>query len=849
MHRPAPPNPDRRRSLFTLRGLVLVAVGGLLFDAGPREAGPVAITLLIAFALTNVGILFVPRRWIGSVRLDLVVGLLDLVLVGLGVHLAGASVGALPISCLLMVLVTALGNYRLHMVAGAAAVGALHAWLVLGSGAGVYSGRNLALQILFLCAVGLYYGFLADGLHRSRRKEEVGRLPRTELLALLDILDTVTSSLDSRAIAHSIVTRLAEVIPAVRCSLLVVDRPMKRCRVVASHDEPGLEIIEIELDKYPEVRKALETRSAVVVKDVATDPLMAHVRGLLKHLEFHSILVVPLVFGDDVLGSLCLKAARSNLEFTISEVNFCTAVAKASANAFKNALLHDQVIEEASEHRRTIEKLSRVLDNSPDLILTTDSEGRITEFNGEAERISGYPRSAILGRSYRELFREDRDVDLVPMVLSEGQLHDHASRLTHADGRELEIGLNLAVLRDDSGAAVGSIWLGRDVTELKATQTQLLQAEKLSTIGEVISGVAHELNNPLSGVIGFSQILMAQEGGGSMARELEKINDSAQRCQKIVKNLLSFARGHSPERTYLGVNGILEKTLDLKKYQLHVNNIEVVRSLKPDLPMTMLDFHQMQQVLLNLINNAQQAMATVRDRPGRLEVRTSLVEGRIRIEIADNGEGMDEQTLSRIFEPFFTTKGQGDGTGLGLSVSYGIVREHEGRIWCQSREGEGSTFIIDLPVLAAPDATDMDTDRGTATDGGNALASPGEGSSILVVDDEPVIIDLMLDILRISGHHVDTAANGGEACRKVKSGPYDLVITDVRMPEMNGMELYRNIIEVRPEMKGKVIFVTGDLIDREILEFLAEINAKTLAKPLDINEVTRAVSDTLEENA
>jgi two-component system NtrC family sensor kinase len=845
MHRPAPPTPDRRRTLFTLRGLVLTAVGALLFDAGPREAGPVAITLLIAFAITNVGILVVPRRWIGSFRLDLVVGLTDLVLVGLGIHLAGASAGALPISCLLMVLVTALGNYRLHMVAGAAAVGALHAWLVLDSGAAIYSGRNLALQILFLCGVGLYYGFLADGLHRSRRKEEVGRLERTELLALLDILDTVTSSLDSRAIARSIVTRLAEVIPAVRCSLLVVDRSMKRCRVVASHDEPDLEIIEIDLQKYPEIRKALETRSAVVVKDVATDPLMAQVRGLLKHLEFHSILVVPLVFADDVLGSLCLKAARSNQEFTMGEVNFCTAVAKASANAFKNALLHDQVIDESSDHRVTIEKLSRVLDHSPDLILTTDNDGRITEFNREAERISGHPRTAVVGRSYRELFREARDNDLVAKVVSAGQLHDYASRLTRSDGGESEIQLNLAALRDESDEAVGSVWLGRDVTELKATQTQLQQAEKLSTIGEVISGVAHELNNPLSGVLGFSQILMARDGAGPMARELEKINESAMRCQKIVKNLLSFARGHTPERTPLGVNGILEKTLDLKKYQLHVNSIEVVRSFEPDLPMTMLDFHQMQQVLLNLINNAQQAMAAVRGRPGRLEVRTSLVEERIRIEITDNGEGMDAETQARIFEPFFTTKEKSEGTGLGLSVSYGIVREHEGRIWCRSRKGEGTTFIIDLPVLAAPDSFDSEA----VTDGDDTLASRGEGASILVVDDEPVIIDLMLDILRISGHRVDTAANGGEACRKVKSGPYDLVITDVRMPEMNGIELYRNIIDLRPEMKGRVIFVTGDLIDPEILEFLGEINAKTLAKPLDINDVTRAVVDTLEPNA
>ncbi len=825
-----------------LRGMLLVAVGAMLFDAGPRQAGPLAIVLLLVFALSNVGLLLVPRRVVGRFQFDLVVGLIDVGLVTLGIYLAGASAGALPISCFLMVLVTALGSYRFHMVAGAAAVGALHAWLVLDAGAGGYSGRNLALQIMFLCAVGLYYGYLADWLHRYRRKEEVGRLERDELLALLDILDTVTSTLDSQSITRAIVTRLAEVVPAVRCSILVVDRGGSRCRVMASHDDPELELLEIDLEKYPEIQTAIETRSAVIVRDVATDPMMAKVRGLLEHLNFHSILVVPLTFGDDVLGSLCLKAARANFDFSLGEVNFCTAVAKASANALKNALLHDQVIEKSSENRRTIEKLSRVLDHSPDLILTTDYEGRITEFNREAERISGYARESVLGKPISRLFVEEKAADIIRRIDAQGQIHGYGSQLTRADGEELETELNLSVLRDEIGDVVGSVWLGRDVTELKSTQSQLLQAEKLSTIGEVISGVAHELNNPLSGVLGFSQILMARCEDSPIIRELEKIHDSAHRCQKIVKNLLSFSRAHTPERRHLGVNGILDKTLDLKKYHLHVNNIEVVRKFQPDLPMTMLDFHQMQQVFLNLINNAHHAMMSNSAGPGRLEVCTSETAGRIRVEITDTGEGMDEATQHRIFEPFFTTKGQGEGTGLGLSVSYGIVREHGGKIWCRSRKGEGTTLVVELPVLE-PSETDS-VDRGETTDVTDSTRAGG--SSILVVDDEPVILDLMLDVLRLSGHRVDTANNGDEACRKVRSGPYDLIITDVRMPEMNGIELYRNVMEVRPELRGKFIFVTGDLIDQDVLDFLAEVNAPTLPKPIDIRRITKAVDEILE---
>jgi PAS domain S-box-containing protein len=827
------PNREKRRRIILLRGMLLFAVGALLFASGTRNVGFGAVVLLAVFAITNVALLAAPLRLIASLKFELLVGAADLVLVTVGFHLAGAAGGVLPVSCLLMVLVVALGNYRAHTIAGAAVVGALHAWFVLGDRSSASELGQLGVQVLFLCAVALYYGYLVGGIHQIRRRAEAEKLERRELLTLLEILEKISSSLELRDVTRMIVSKITTVIPAVRCSILLINESRTNCFVMASHDNPDLDMLQIDLRKYPEIRKAIETRSPVLIQNVGTDPLMAGVRDLLKTLDFHSIMVVPLTFAGDVLGTLCLKTARADQEFTENEVNFFHAVARASANALKNALLHHKVCEQSRCHRVTGEKLASVLDNSPDLILTTDNDGRITEFNQGGERLLGLGKADLIGRPYTVLLDEGVELDLVERIRAAGTLSNVELRLRRCDGSQREFELNMAVLRNESGDVTGTVWLGRNVTELKSAQMQLLQAEKLSTIGEVISGVAHELNNPLSGVLGYAQLLLMRHSDSPISRELEKINESASRCQKIVRNLLSFARGHKPERKHLGINGILQKTLDIRRYQLHVNNIEIVTELDPDLPRTLVDYYQMQQVFLNLINNAQHAMAETR-RPGCLLVRTAHHDGTIRVEVTDNGEGMDRATLERIFDPFFTTKEQGQGTGLGLSVSYGIVKEHRGRIHARSSKGQGATFVVELPVRESQEVET--TEEASAT-----LSGAARGGRVLVVDDEPVVVDLLMNVLDEAGYDIDTAANGEEASRKVRSAAYDAVITDVRMPRMNGMDLYREILAARPEMNGKVIFITGDLIDDATVSFLAEINGQTFPKPLDLPKLLQAV--------
>ena len=622
-----------------------------------------------------------------------------------------------------------------------------------------------------------------------------------------------------------------------RCSMLLINEDKTRCYVMASHDDPSIDMFEIDLKKYPEIRCAIETRDRVLIRDVSLDPMMADVRHVLEDLHFQSIMVVPMTFANDVLGTLCLKTARVDKSYTQAEINFCTVVARASANALKNALLHKRVLEQAAINRETGQKLSTVLDQSPDLIVTTDMHGRITEFNRGAARLTGRSREEMVGRSCEAILGADGST-WIDKIRNRGRITNHAISLAKADGSELNLELNMAALTDRNGDVYGTVWVGRDVTELRSAQLQLLQAKKLSSIGEVISGVAHELNNPLSGVLGFSQLLMARHGEGPMSRELDRIHSSALRCQKIVKNLLSFSRVHKPERKYLGLNGIVEKTLEVRKYQLEVNNIEVVKDLEPGLPKTMLDYHQIQQVLVNLLNNAQQAIQSARPECGRLNIRTWHQANTILFQINDNGEGMDPETLERVFDPFFTTKDQGQGTGLGLSVSYGIIKEHGGKIYAQGRRGEGSTFLIELPVHKEVETADP---LPAPSKPFSLVSAGGAGRRILVVDDEPTILDLFVEILGAAGYNVDTADNGVEAAQKVRNSRYDVVVSDVRMPQMNGIQLYDEILAVRPELADRVLFVTGDLIDPDTVAFVERIGATTIAKPLEIQQVLRAI--------
>ncbi len=377
------------------------------------------------------------------------------------------------------------------------------------------------------------------------------------------------------------------------------------------------------------------------------------------------------------------------------------------------------------------------------------------------------------------------------------------------------------------------------VETLKSTQAQLIQSEKLSGIGEFVAGVAHELNNPLTAVMGFSELLKMQDTHPERSKQLDLIFKSARRCQKIVQSLLSFARRHRPERKAVCVNSLIEEAVDILQYQLRTSNIEVTTHLDPDLPQAMVDPHQIQQVFLNIINNARQAMEA-RKAKGQILITSEARAGSVWITFQDNGPGIPREHLSKIFDPFFTTKEVGKGTGLGLSICYGIIKEHGGTITPASRPGEGATFLIELPITHdVEEKPAAEISRPPECEKINP--NEGAGKKVLVIDDEEPILQLLRETLTRRGYHVDTAVDGESGLRHLSRESYDVTLCDWKMPGLNGLQVYERVRAKNPAQSDRMIFITGDTINERARKFMEEQNRVCLAKPFTFDEFRSAL--------
>ena len=387
------------------------------------------------------------------------------------------------------------------------------------------------------------------------------------------------------------------------------------------------------------------------------------------------------------------------------------------------------------------------------------------------------------------------------------------------------------------------------VDTLKTTQAQLIQSEKLSGIGEFVAGVAHELNNPLTSVMGFSELLKRADQDPQHQRFLEMIHKSALRCQKIVQSLLSFARRHQPERKLASLNELIEGAVEILQYQMRTGNIEVTTRLDRELPKAMVDSHQVQQVFLNIINNARQAIEAHRP-AGWVRITSERQGDRARVIFEDSGPGIPEQNLLKVFDPFFTTKDVGKGTGLGLSLCYGIIREHGGTITVRSKPGEGATFVIELPLVMNPDAAEQGSPPAAGT-GGNLsemlAPSPrdGAGKKVLVIDDEEPILQMVSEALAEHGYQVDTAADGETGLRRLTQTRYDLALCDWKMPGLNGQQVYERLRTTNPALSERLIFITGDVINDKAQSFLRDCKKVCLTKPFSLDEFRVAVSKAL----
>jgi PAS domain S-box-containing protein len=351
----------------------------------------------------------------------------------------------------------------------------------------------------------------------------------------------------------------------------------------------------------------------------------------------------------------------------------------------------DEAIRQAAqEWRETFDSIS-------DMISILDKDSKITRVNKAFADFVGMKPAEVIGKTCYELVHGTKKPP------QECPYYRTLKTKKPAVAELFEPSLNVYLVAstspifDEKGRVVGSVHIARDITEQKKVQERIVVSDRLITVGEMASGIAHELNNPLTGVIGLSQLLVGKDMPDAIRKDVETICSEAQRAATIVKNLLTFARKHTPTRQPTQTNNIIEDVLKLRSYEHRINNIQVERQLDTELPEIMADYFQIQQVFLNIILNAEGAMAEAHNQ-GTLTITTERVNGNIKVSFTDDGPGIPRENLSRLFDPFFTTKEVGKGTGLGLSICYGIVSEHNGKIYAESKTDKGATFIVELPL-------------------------------------------------------------------------------------------------------------------------------------------------------
>ncbi|HOR01064.1 MAG TPA: ATP-binding protein [Anaerolineae bacterium] len=411
---------------------------------------------------------------------------------------------------------------------------------------------------------------------------------------------------------------------------------------------------------------------------------------------------VPVRLHDEVLGVFLYGPHTSGRAHSAAERSVLNVLATETAAAVANARLFDQVARARREWLETFDALS-------DGVFLHDRQGNILRANRALARLAGRPFDQIIGRPWFEIIATAPGLRERCAASARSATAPGALEYDLADEGQRTLHVTVSRLAEGDEFCVHVV---RDVTQERALQAQLTQAEKLAAIGEMLSGVAHEINNPLTTIIGFSELLQDADVPDAVRADLKRILRQAKRSSRIVQSLLTFARQSRMQVAEVDVNALLELTLEFLEPQLEGGGIDVVLDLDPCLPRTLADAGQLQQVFLNLLSNAMQAMAAVQgEHTLRLETRTTPTE--LRIAVHDSGPGIAHELLRRVFDPFFTTKRVGEGTGLGLSICYGIVREHGGRIWAESEPGHGATFFVELPLrhgnAAAPATTPSQT--------------------------------------------------------------------------------------------------------------------------------------------
>jgi len=539
---------------------------------------------------------------------------------------------------------------------------------------------------------------------------------------------------------------------------------------------------------------------------------------------------VPLVKDGVLIAVLSVQSDRPR-HWSDAEVQFLREIAERTWAVLEHARSEERLAESEA-------LLAGFLENAPIAMHLKDSAGRFLRLNQETASILGTSVEEAIGRTLGDFLGDDiaTQIDALDAQALTSGTHSAEFEVPYRDRLSSLLSVHFPVQLADGEARVGGFTI--DLTDRKRAEAALarsrealFQSEKLTALGSLLAGVSHELNNPLSIVVAQAVMLERQSAGTQVAERAVKIRKAAERCARIVQTFLAMARQKRLEREATDINAVVSAALELAEYGLRSDGITVERHLTQDLPMIAADADQLHQILVNLIINAQHAMAEPDLAARTLCLRTgrSAEPGWIAIDVIDSGPGVPEIVRRRIFEPFFTTKPQGHGTGIGLSFSQGLAEAHGGRLDLIPSTS-GAHFRLSIPidtgVRRVPEATE-------------AAPSPIVMRRALVVDDELEIAEALADFLSLEGFDCEIANGGAEAQARLRGSDYDLIVSDVRMPGVDGAQLFAWLIAEKPDMVERIAFATGDTLGADAAQFLNEARRPVLEKPFMPAGITR----------
>lgn len=523
------------------------------------------------------------------------------------------------------------------------------------------------------------------------------------------------------------------------------------------------------------------------------------------------------------LGQLLVEEGIISLE------ELCAALHKQSEELDRAAKLFDDTSRYFKSSPLFKDGLDKVIGSMTDILLFLDTNATVRSVNSETLELLGYEEAEIVGQPVKKLFMEEKAEPFDDMANFQ-PFTNIETELLQKDGGKLPVLLSCSVMLDEKGLARGIACVAKDISERKRAedalrrtneeiqrqiayinkaQEQLIHAEKLASVGLLTADVSHEILNPLNVITMRLQLMMDDPATPpEVARHLRILDDQANRIVKISQDLLSFARRRPPERRKLDINTIAKRTLDLLEHKLRKENIAVELELDSTLPQVLADEDQLQQVVFNLLTNARDAMPV----EGSMTLSTNIIEDKgkawVELRVEDSGEGIAPEHLERLFDPFFTTKAEGEGTGLGLSICQNIVKAHGGSIWAERSPKGGAAFVIRLGAEEAPMA-----------------------KKIMVVDDEPLICELLQEFLVDQGYRTIIAQSGEEALKAYMRYRPDVVLLDVLMPGKSGLEVLRELKALDPNVA--VVLVTA-VREKEVIEQAkAEGVLDYINKPID----------------